>query len=227
LDAFNALELQTGHARAYDAADRALTDSSIVLNVPEPFVSDYLRWTYDSQGRTLTQVGFQGADSVGFNSYAYTVTGRPAQNFRSQLLGGSWYNTTEVFTYNAMDSLTDKVVTSDFLTYEFHWAYSPEGWLTHYEELTPSGDVHTVRYYHPNGKVLAVHTEGQEFGPQDDSTFYMWNATFDTVLVSVYNLFFSATYGRTWFQRSGSSGPTTPQGRSHQLAIKMHRPAHG
>ena len=90
LDVFNALERQSGQARTYDAADHALTDSSIVLNVPDPFVTGYLRWTYDVQGRPATQVGFQGADSVGFNSYTYTPTGKPAENFRSQLLGGTW-----------------------------------------------------------------------------------------------------------------------------------------
>ena len=182
------------------AADHALTDSSIVLNVPDPFVTGYLRWTYDVQGRPATQVGFQGADSVGFNSYTYTPTGKPAENFRSQLLGGTWYNTTEAHTYNTIDSLTDKVVTSDFLSYEFHWAFSPEGWLVHYEELTPSGNLFIDHYHHPNGKLLATHTHGQEFGPQDDSTFFSWNATFDTVLVSVYNLFFSATEPNTVYR---------------------------
>ena len=114
------LALQNGHARTYDAVDHALTDSSVVFNGTDAIVTSFLRWTYDGQGRPVTQVGFQGPDSVGFTSYSYTATGKPEQTFRSQRVGGSWLNTTEVYTYNAMDSLTDKVVTSDFLSYAFH-----------------------------------------------------------------------------------------------------------
>lgn len=192
-DQFNVFALHSGHSRAYDSNDLVLTDSSLTLNVAPPVVTDYFRWTYDGQGRPATQVQFVGSDSTSFSSYSYTPSGKPAVNFRSQLSGGIWYDTTEDYTYNAMDSLTDKVVTSDFLSYAFHWVFSPEGWLVHYEELTPSGDLYTDRYYHTNGKLMAEHTTGSEFGPQNDSTFYGWNATFDTVLVYGYNLFFSAT----------------------------------
>jgi hypothetical protein len=101
-DQFNVFALHSGHSRAYDSNDLVLTDSSLTLNVAPPVVTDYFRWTYDGQGRPATQVQFVGSDSTSFSSYSYTPSGKPAVNFRSQLSGGIWYDTTEDYTYNAM-----------------------------------------------------------------------------------------------------------------------------
>lgn len=192
LDFMGALELQSGRSRSYDGQENMLTDTSIVINVPYPYVTSYMRWTYDAEGRPTSRVWFSSGDSINYTTYAYTATGKPAVNFNSSLTNGTWYNTTETYTYNAMDSLTDKVVDSDWLSYSFHWDYTPEGWLAHHEQLTPSGDLFLDYWYHPNGKLLATRAFGGQFGPQNDSVAYAWNDQFDTVMISSYNLFFGA-----------------------------------
>lgn len=192
VDFMGELELQSGRARSYDGQENMLTDTSIVMNVPDPYVTSYMRWTYDAEGRPTSRVWFSNGDSINYATFAYTSTGKPAVNFNSSLTNGTWYNITETYTYNAMDSLTDKVVDSDWLSYSFHWDYTPEGWLAHHEELTPSGDLFLDYWYHPNGKLLATRAFGGQFGPQNDSVAYAWNDQFDTVMISSYNLILGA-----------------------------------
>lgn len=190
MDFMGNLELQSGQARTYDVQDNKLTDTSIVMNVPNPFVTAYMRWSYDAVGRPTSRVWFSNGDSINYATYAYTSSGKLANHFYSSLTSGTWYNTTETYTYNAMDSLTDKVVNSDWLSYSFHWTYSPEGSLMHHEQLTPSGDLFLDYWYHPNGKLSATRAVGAQFGPQNDSVAYAWSAQFNTVMVISYNLLF-------------------------------------
>ena len=181
-----ALTLTDGHARLYNGLDQVAADTSFPFpRTPGAF--SFVRWTYDGQGRPATEVWFSGADSLFYRSRTYTPSGKPATVFVSQPYQGSWANTLTTFTYNAVDSLTDRVVVSDFLSYAFRWSYSPEGWLVRYEEDTPSDPLAVDYYYYPNGKLMAQRDSAGAQPWMLDSTFYTWNSTFDTVVVDGYN----------------------------------------
>jgi hypothetical protein len=175
-----------GHARLYNALDQVAVDTSFAFpRTPGAF--SFVRWTYDGQGRPSTEVWFSGVDSIFYRTRTYTPSGKPATVFVSQPYQGAWANTLTTFTYNAVDSLTDRVVVSDFLSYAFRWRYSPEGWLVRYEEDTPSDPLAVDYYYYPNGKLMAQRDSAGAQPWMMDSTFYTWNSTFDTVVVDGYN----------------------------------------
>ncbi|MFZ1687619.1 MAG: hypothetical protein WAU70_09370 [Flavobacteriales bacterium] len=184
------LTLASGHCKAYNGLDHLVADSTVIFVNGSPMVTGFVRWTRDAQGRPLTESWFSGTDSIYYRNRSYTPTGKLAMLYYAQPFGGGWAETTETYTYNAQDSLTDKVVVSDFLGYSFHWEYSPDGRLVHREELTPSGDLFVDYYYHTNGKPLAQRDSAGPLGWQNDSLHYAWNATFDSVSIMRFNAAF-------------------------------------
>jgi hypothetical protein len=180
------LSFTDGHVRFYNGLDQVVVDTSLQFPLA-PWAFSFVRWTYDEQGRPATEVWFSGSVSVFFRERTYTLSGKPATLFVSQPYEGAWANTTTTFTYNDVDSLTDRVVQSDFLSYAFRWRYSPEGWLVRYEEDTPSDPRFVDHYYFPNGKPMARRDSAGAQPWMIDSTFNDWNSTYDTVTVDDYN----------------------------------------